>query len=94
MLERLFMAGTSQQTQYHVDVEALRGEMLSGKNGILDRMKELVGPKYHDATRACLEGMPGFQLPEEANQSDPDVGAHLQRAFVEQVVDCLKGIVV
>ena len=76
------------------EIEKLRSSMLNGEIDILDRIKEIAGTRYHKATRACLEGMPAFELSDRLNQTDPTVGAHIQRAFVKEVVDCLLGIVV
>ncbi len=75
-------------------IQKLRARLLSGEMDVLERVQELTGPKYYSATRACLEGMLSFGLAEENNQAEPAVGAHIQRAFVEQVVDCLQSIVV
>jgi serine/threonine protein kinase len=80
------------------DIEKLRSRMLSPENSpeldILSRIEEIAGTRYYRATRACIEGMEAFDLAGNLEQTDPTVGAHIQRAFVEVVVDSLKGIVV
>ena len=90
--------GTSKAKVSIDDIESLRSRMLRPESSpdldILDRIKEIAGLRYYKATKACIEGMEAFELDEKLEQTDPTVGAHLQRAFVEVVVDSLKGIVV
>ena len=69
-----------------------RSRILGGELGVLEHVLETMGDKYHSATKACLEGMTAFGLSENANQVDPQVGAMLQQAFIEEVVETLDTI--
>ncbi|THX51304.1 hypothetical protein D6D06_07448 [Aureobasidium pullulans] len=61
---------------------------------ILEQVRQNMGDRYADATRACIEGVTAFGLQSGVDESNPYVAALLQQAFIEAVVDPLKAIVV
>ncbi|OCK84951.1 hypothetical protein K432DRAFT_287852 [Lepidopterella palustris CBS 459.81] len=81
-------------TESQSDLGKIRGRLLTDDEKILDHVRVTMGERYHSATKACIEGMEAFGLPEEADQNDPAIGALLQQAFLYVVVDALKSIVI
>ncbi|THW52343.1 hypothetical protein D6C81_10591 [Aureobasidium pullulans] len=61
---------------------------------VLRQVRQHMGPRYANATRACIEGVTAFGLQSGVDESNPYVAALLQQAFIDVVVDPLKGIVV
>ncbi|THY62749.1 hypothetical protein D6C97_03150 [Aureobasidium pullulans] len=61
---------------------------------VLEQVRQNMGDRYADATRACIEGVTAFGLQSGVDESNPYVAALLQQAFIEAVVDPLKAIVV
>lgn len=75
------------------EIGEMRGRMLDGEVNILKRLQIIAGPRYVDAVTVCLQGMAGLGLGRDLPQTDPSVAAHIQRAFVEKVLDQLHSIV-
>ncbi|THY17772.1 hypothetical protein D6D01_07425 [Aureobasidium pullulans] len=61
---------------------------------VLEQVRQNMGDRYADATRACIEGVTAFGLQSGVDESNPYVAALLQQAFIEAVVDPLKAVVV
>ncbi|THW93691.1 hypothetical protein D6D15_02262 [Aureobasidium pullulans] len=61
---------------------------------VLEQVRQNMGDRYADATRACIEGVTAFGLQSGVDESNPYVAALLQQAFIEAEVDPLKAIVV
>ncbi|KAF2840453.1 hypothetical protein M501DRAFT_932292 [Patellaria atrata CBS 101060] len=68
--------------------------IFSENDGLLQRVRMNMGSKYYSATKACVEGMSAFGLPDTVDQTDPTIGALLQQAFLRVVVDTLGSIVI
>lgn len=61
---------------------------------VLRQVRKNMGKRYADATRACIQGVTAFGLQDGVDESNPYVAALLQQAFIQVVVEPLKGIVV
>lgn len=61
---------------------------------VLEQVRQNMGDRYANATRACIEGVTAFGLQSGVDESNPCVAALLQQDFIDVVVDPLKGIVV
>ncbi|TIA40910.1 hypothetical protein D6C78_02171 [Aureobasidium pullulans] len=61
---------------------------------VLEQVRQNMGDRYANATRACIEGVTAFGLQSGIDESNPYVAALLQQAFIDVVIDPLKGIVV
>jgi len=58
----------------------------------LEDIKCTMGERYYSALRACLVGMDAFGLNDDLPQSDPQIAALLQQAYLRVVVDVLESI--
>ncbi|KAF5009716.1 hypothetical protein FDECE_4062 [Fusarium decemcellulare] len=70
----------------------IQSQLLHTKPKYLAKVLELMGRRYHDAVKACIQGHEGFGLEEHDDQTDPDVAIKLQRKYREKVVMELKGM--
>lgn len=76
------------------DLRAARAHILDNQNKILDRVKGTMGERYYEVVRKCLGGLEAFGLPPYADEDHPVIGTLLQQAFIRDVVEPLKSIVV
>jgi len=79
----------------NVGDEAIAGiprELCSPEKPYMKRLKPSVGEKYESAVRACITGRDAFGIAEAESEMDVLVGAKLQRAFTQLVVDPLGNI--
>ncbi len=65
---------------------------LLGDRRYMDGIASLMGDTYQDVTRACLFGLEAFGIAETADESRDVVGAQLQAAFSESVVERLESL--
>ncbi|KAK4071733.1 uncharacterized protein Triagg1_5971 [Trichoderma aggressivum f. europaeum] len=70
----------------------IRSRLLDTEPQPLNKLLEIMGRKYHDAVKACIQGPEGFGLADSDNQTDPNVGVALQRMYMERVVQKLKSL--
>jgi hypothetical protein len=71
-----------------------RDRLLYDNPELLDHVRMTMGDLYCHAVRACIEGLPSFRLPKDADEADPVVGALLQQAYLRLVVGVLQSITV
>jgi hypothetical protein len=70
----------------------LKNEIEGGNPEVLEHVKDTMGDRYHNAVRACIQGLDYFRLPKDVDQTDPVIATLLQQAYLRLVVDALHGI--
>lgn len=76
----------------NIQQRLLRDKSVGGNPEIFEQVRYNMGDRYHDAVRACIEGLDYFKLPKNADQTDPIIATLLQQAYLRLVVDALHGI--
>ncbi|KAF1982249.1 hypothetical protein K402DRAFT_424687 [Aulographum hederae CBS 113979] len=71
---------------------AIRARLIEDEPQLLSQVRILMGDRYHDALKACIEGL-SAGIP-EGSQADPVVSTLIQQAYLRLVVDKMGGIVV
>lgn len=75
-------------------LEGVRASIL-GENSCLENVRSVMGNRYHDAAKTCIEGVHRFKLDSRKEvEADPVVGAMIQQEFLRLVVDVLDSVVV
>ncbi|TKA65259.1 hypothetical protein B0A49_06848 [Cryomyces minteri] len=73
-------------------LQDVRSRLLTGESDLLENVRVTMGERYHNAVKACIQGLEYFKLPKSAIETDPVVSAYLQQAYLRLVVDTLDTI--
>jgi hypothetical protein len=74
------------------DLKRIRKRLLTDEPALLGHVAATMGPRYHDAVRACIGGREYFGLPTDADETREVMAALLLQAYLRLVVDVLRGI--
>ena len=74
------------------ELETVMDRLLVSEPALLQHVRSTMGDRYHSAVKACIEGLKFFNLPPDADESDPLISTLIQQAYVRLVVDVLQSI--